>query len=112
MKLEEIKTRLNLKILTAEECLDNEVVGAYTSDLLSDVIANSKEKYLWITLQVHLNIIAVAKLKGLAGIIIVNGRQPDSDTLKKAEEEKCPLFLTKKNSFETSGELYPLLKGK
>ena len=112
MKLEEIKTKLNLKILSAEECLDNEVAGAYTGDLLSDVIANSKEKYLWITLQVHLNIIAVAKLKELAGIIIVNGRQPDSDTLKKAEEEKCPLLLTEKNSFDTSGELYQLLKGK
>lgn len=112
MKLEQIKTKLNLKIFCAEESLDNEVVGAYTSDLLSDVMANSKEKNIWITLQVHLNIVAIAKLKELTGIIIVNGRKPDPDTLKKAEEEKCPLFSTEKNAFEISGELYQLLKGK
>ncbi len=110
MNLEKIKKKLNLEILSAEEKLDNEVKGAYTSDLLSDVIANSKQKYIWITLQIHLNIIAVAKLKELAGIIIVNGRKPDSDTLKKAEEEKCPLLSTKKTAFEISGELYQLLK--
>ncbi|HHF51721.1 MAG TPA: serine kinase, partial [Candidatus Aminicenantes bacterium] len=65
MKLNKIKKDLNLKILTAKKFLDNEVKGGYTSDLLSDVMANSKEKYIWITLQVHLNIVAVAKLKEL-----------------------------------------------
>ncbi|HZX10823.1 MAG TPA: DRTGG domain-containing protein [Acidobacteriota bacterium] len=112
MKLNKIKKDLNLKILCAEKFLDTEVKGGYTSDLLSDVMANSKEKYIWITLQIHLNIVAVAKLKELSGIIIVNGRKPDSDTLKKAEQENCPILTTPKTAFEISGELYQLLRGK
>jgi len=112
MKLNKIKKDLDLKTLSAEKALDSEVTGAYTSDLLSDVMANSKENNLWITLQVHLNIVAVAQLKELSGIIIVNGRKPDAETLKKAQEEGCPLFSTEKTAFEISGELYQLLKGK
>ncbi|MFW6140303.1 MAG: DRTGG domain-containing protein [Acidobacteriota bacterium] len=111
MKLKRIKEDLNLKILSAENFLDTEVKGGYTSDLLSDVMAHSKEKFIWITLQVHLNIVAVAKLKELSGIIIVNGRKPDPDTLKKAEQENCPILITPKTAFEVSGELYQLLKG-
>ena len=72
MKIKEIIEKLQLKALAGQENLDVNVTGGYTSDLLSDVIANSKEGNLWITLQIHQNIIAVARLKDLAGIIIVN----------------------------------------
>ncbi len=44
------------------------------SDLLSDVYAGAKEGDLWITLQLHQNIVAVAFLNNLAGIVIVGGR--------------------------------------
>ena len=86
-----------------------EVTGGYTSDLLSDVIANSKQGNLWITLQIHQNIIAVAKLKELAGIIIVNNREPDEDTIGKAKEENVPLLCSEEMAFEISGKLYGLV---
>jgi len=109
MKLKEITKKLNLKVITAHDKVDAEVSSGYTGDLLSDVIANSKEGNLWITLQTHQNIIAVAKLKDLSGIIIVNNRQPDEDTLKKAEEEQVPLLITDETAFNISGKLYQLL---
>lgn len=109
MNLDEIIKKLNLNILTGQEYLNTEVSGGYTSDLLSDVIANSKEKNLWITLQTHQNIIAVAKLKDLAGIIIVNNREPNGDTISKAEEEKVPLMGCDSTAFEISGKLYKLV---
>ncbi len=109
MKLKEIIEKLQLKVLTAKEKLDVEVTGGYTSDLLSDVIANSKEGNLWITLQTHQNIIAVAKLKELSGIIIVNNREPDEDTLQKAKEENVPLLGSEETAFEVSGKLYELI---
>ena len=112
MKLKEIKDKLELKILSAEDNLDVEVSWGYTSDLLSDVIANSKEGNLWITLQTHQNIIAVAKLKELVGIILVNNRKPDEETLRKAEEEKVPLFTTPESAFNISGKLYELIQNK
>jgi len=109
MKLKHIVEKLQLKILTGQENLDVEVSGGYTSDLLSDVIANCKEGNLWITLQTHQNIIAVAKLKDLAGIIIVNNREPDEETLAKAKEENVPLLCSEEMAFEISGKLYELM---
>ena len=84
--------KLELQVLTAVENEDRDVTGAYTSDLLSDVIANSGEGQLWITMQTHQNTLAVAKLKDLAGIIIVNDREPEDETRKKAQEEGVPLL--------------------
>ena len=109
MKLKDIVEKLQLKILTGQENLDVEVSGGYTSDLLSDVIANCKEGNLWITLQTHQNTIAVAKLKDLAGIIIVNNREPDEETLAKAKEENVPLLCSEGMAFEISGKLYELM---
>ena len=109
MKVNEIIERLELNALSGQEKLDAEVTGGYTSDLLSDVIANSEEGNLWITLQTHQNTIAVAKLKDLAGIIIVNNREPDEDTLKKADEENVPILCSAEKAFEVSGKLYELI---
>ncbi|UCE42635.1 MAG: serine kinase [Candidatus Aminicenantes bacterium] len=110
MKIKEIIEKLQLKALAGQANLDVDVSGGYTSDLLSDVIANSKEGNLWITLQIHQNTIAVARLKDLAGIIIVNNREPDDDTLKKANKENVPVLCSQEMAFEISGKLYELLK--
>jgi serine kinase of HPr protein (carbohydrate metabolism regulator) len=109
MKLREIAEKLQLQVLVGQDRLDTEVTGGYTSDLLSDVMANSKAGNLWITLQTHQNIIAVAKLKDLAGIIIINDRKPDEETLQKAKEETVPLLCTGEIAFRLSGKLFNLI---
>ena len=109
MKLNAIKEQLGLRLLTAGAALEGEVSGAYTSDLLSDVIANSKEGHLWITLQTHQNVVAVSKLKDLAGIIIVNNREPEEETLRKANDEGIIVFQTPDSAFVISGRLYRVL---
>lgn len=106
MKLQEIVDKLSLNVLTASSNLTREVTGGYVSDLLSDVIANSKEGNIWITLQTHQNIVAVATLKELSGIILVNNRNPDPETLKKAEEEGIPIMVSPLPAFELIGKLY------
>jgi len=108
MKLQEIVNSLSLDVKTPGMDLNREVAGGYASDLLSDVIGNAKEGSIWITLQVHLNIVAVASLKGLSGIILVNNRVPDEDTLKKASEEKIPIMTSPLSAFELVGRLYSL----
>jgi len=112
MFLKEMIDLLNLKVFTSKPGLERQVTGGYTSDLLSDVMANAREGNLWITLQIHPNIVAVGKLKELAGIILVNGRQPEEETRRKAEEEDLPLLGTEDNSFVISGKLYLLLTEK
>ena len=108
MKLKDVVENLNLKVETVPEVLEREVTGGYASDLLSDVMANTKPGDLWVTLQVHPNIIAVATLKELAGIILVQGRKPDDETIAKAKSEKVPLLVSEFQAFETVGKLYQM----
>lgn len=108
MKLREIVDKLKLNILCGEEKLDKVVTGGYASDLLSNVIANSKAGNIWVTMQSHANIVAVAVLKDLSAIIIAQGREPDQDTVNKAREEHVPLLLSKNSSFQIVGQLYEM----
>lgn len=108
MKLTELIQKLNLSVRSAKGSLEREVTGGYASDLLSDVLANSKEGNLWITLQIHQNIVGVASMKDLAGIILVNSREPEAETLEKAEAEKVPIMVSEMPTFELIGMLYSL----
>ena len=108
MKLGDIVSELNLDTRTCSDALDRIVEGAYVSDLLSDVIAGARDGDLWLTLQVHQNIVAVAFLNNLAGIIIVGGREPDPDTLKKAEDQGVPIMVSSMRSYELAGKLYEM----
>jgi hypothetical protein len=87
------------------------VRGAYSGDLLSDVMANSEAGDVWITMQIHVNIVAVAVLNELAAIILVQGRQPAEETLKKAAEEKVPILVSTLPAFETAGRLFAMIGG-
>ncbi|MBM3296186.1 MAG: serine kinase, partial [Candidatus Aminicenantes bacterium] len=72
MTVEEVIRTLSLSVLCGGPDLAREVRGGYTSDLLSDVMARSREGDVWITLQTHQNIIAVARLKNLSAVVLVN----------------------------------------
>jgi len=95
-----------LKIRTGENQLNEEVTGGYASDLLSDVIAHSRKGNLWITIQTHPNIVAVATMKELTAIILAGGREPDPETVQKAEEEGIPILVSPLFTFELAGRLY------
>ena len=93
-------------LLTGMSAAEREVQGGYASDLLSDVMANSLEGDLWVTLQKHVNIVAVAQLNGLAAIVLIHGRQPEPDTLTRAEEMGIPIISTPLQAFDVIGILY------
>jgi hypothetical protein len=113
MELKIVVESLGLTVKVGEEGLDREVKGVYVSDLLSDVIANSQTGDLWITLQVHQNIVAVAVLKELTGIVVINGKEPTKDTIEKAINEKVVILTSNLPAFELAGRLYELgLRGR
>jgi len=89
--------------------MKNNVTGGYTGDLLSDVMANSHEGDIWITRQVHQNIVAIATLKEHAGIILVNSCEPAKDTLERAIQENVPILICTLPAFELTGKIYNLL---
>ena len=106
MNLNDLVKEFGLEVKTASNHLDHEVKSGYVSDLLSDVLAHADEGTLWVTLHIHQNIVAVAAHKGLAGIILVQGRQPEKDTLAKAAEEDIPVMVSALPAFELVGRLY------
>jgi hypothetical protein len=108
MKLKEIAERLGWELKTPNVPLEVEVKTGYASDLLSDVLANSLEGDLWVTRQTHLNIVAIAVMRELSGILLVSGADPDPDTVEKALEKKVPIFRTPLATFEAVGRLYQL----
>ncbi len=109
MDLEFIVKTLNLQVSAAADKLKRQVCGGYTGDLLSDVIGNSTEGDIWITRQIHQNIVAVASLKSLAGIVLVQGSEPTPDTIERANREGIPLMTSDLTSFQLSGRIYKLL---
>lgn len=109
MNLQTIIDQLQLSVLTAP--LDFTQVnpqGGYTSDLLSCVMAGAKTNNLWITLQAHLNIVAVAAMLDVAAIIITENAIPDDATIAKANEQGVILLSTPKASYEVCGILWGL----
>ncbi len=108
MKCKDVANALGLQVRCGSDQLERDVQGGYASDLLSDVMAHAKAGDIWITLQVHLNAVAVASLNDLAGIIIVNGREPEEATIRKAQEEGILLMVSTLSAFEVAGRLYEL----
>jgi predicted transcriptional regulator len=109
MKVNDIVKALNLEVCCGEEGLNRDVVGGYTSDLLSDVMGNADEGQLWVTLQTHKNIMAIASLKDIAAIVLVKGYKPDEDTIEQSENEGIPVLSTKEEAFEITGKIYQLI---
>ena len=83
MKLNDLVKEFGLEVKAGSGRLDREVTGGYVSDLLSDVLAHAEDGVLWVTLHIHQNIVAVASHKGLSGIILVQGRVPEADTVAR-----------------------------
>lgn len=108
MTLKEVVKRLDLAVLAGNDALGSEVSGGYASDMLSDVLTHAGNGYVWITMQIHPNILAVASSKDLAGIIIVHNRRPEAETLKKAEQKKIPILMSPLSTYTVAGRLYEL----
>jgi hypothetical protein len=109
MNLQQIIDQLHLTVLTEpREFAGITPTGGYSSDLLSCVMAGAKKGYLWITLQAHLNIVAVAALNEVAAIIITEDAQPDAASIAKANQQGVVLLSTPQPTYEINGKLWEL----
>ncbi|MCL2210035.1 MAG: DRTGG domain-containing protein [Treponema sp.] len=87
---------------------DTELSSAYTSDLLSDVMAHAKDGGALITIQAHKNTVAVAALVNISVIVVCNSRPLPDDMLEAAKNESIAVIRTKENQFTVSGKLWNL----
>lgn len=109
MTVKDLIEKMNLTVFCGEQNLDREIKGGYVSDLLSDVMGFAQEGNVWVTLQTHKNVIAIASLKELACVVLVKGNQPDEDMLEQAKEEEIPVLGTAEQTFEVAGQIYQLI---
>ena len=105
MTLEEIVDKLSLQIRAGGGELGREVTGGYASDLLSCVMARARRGNIWVTLQAHPNVVAVALLLELAGIVITEGVEPEAATLQRAQAEHIPILSSVHTTFTVVSEL-------
>lgn len=108
MKVKDLVEKLDLKVFSGASGLDKEITGGYVSDLLSDVMGFAKEGDVWVTLQTHKNVMAVATLKDVAAVILVKGFEPEADTIEVSNEEGIPVLGSNEQAFELTGKIYNL----
>ncbi len=111
IKFKDILSELDhIELLTTNlsYLLDKEISQGYVSDLLSDVLAHAQKGSVLITLQTHINVIAVCVHAELSAVIFTQDRRPEESVIKKAEEEKILLFTSPDNAFNIVGKLYAL----
>jgi serine kinase of HPr protein (carbohydrate metabolism regulator) len=110
MTVSELAGVLGLEVLTGDTNLHREVRSGYTSDLLSDVIANIGDDAVWITIQRHVNILGVAKLKDVPAIIIPRKLELEETFIAKARQEDIAILRGSTSAFELSALVYNELK--
>lgn len=95
-------------LLTSTQNTDREISYGYSCDLLSHVMANARSNCVWVTVQTHLNIVAVASLLDISCIVVPESIEVEETTLQKAEEEKISIIASKLTAFEICGRLYDM----
>lgn len=109
MTVKELVDTLGLKVFSGEEGLSTVITGGYVSDLLSDVMGSVDEGMVWITLQTHVNVMAIASLKEVAAVILVKGFEPEANTVEHSNKEGIPILGTTDETFDITGKIYQLL---
>ncbi len=108
MRLNELARALELADLTPAVDSRTMVTRAHVSDLLSDVLANAPAGGLLVTIQAHMNVIAVALNAGLVAVIFAGEHHPPADVVARSVGEGLKLYQSERKAFDLVGELYGL----
>lgn len=106
MRLVEIQTILQSEVICGQEHLEREANSACGADLMSDVLAFSKEKTVLLTGLTNVQVIRTAEVGDLIGIVFVRGKRPPAEVVELANEKAIPLMVTSLPLFESCGLLY------
>ena len=109
MKITDLSEKLGCEIVSGNENdMDISLNNVYIGDLLSVVMSKAKEESIWITIQTHLNIMAVSELLDISCIIVVEGMEIEAQTIEKSNELQIPILKTKASAYEVACKLYNL----
>ncbi len=106
MKVSELQKLIDGTSLTPEVTEDKEISCGYTCDLLSWVMAHGDEGMAWVTVQTHLNVIAVAVLSDMACVVLPENIRMEEESLQKARDEGMAVLTSPLTAYEICGKLY------
>ena len=105
MNLQEILPLIEGKLLTEKAETNQSISSAYVCDLLSWVMSKGKQGMAWITVQTHLNVIAIAALHHMSCVILPENIQMEESSIKKAQEEGIAVISSPLSSYALCGIL-------
>ena len=106
MKLIDVQDLLTAEVVAGRAWMDKETGSVCGADLMSDVLAFTKEKTLLLTGLTNLQVIRTAEISDLVAIVFVRGKRPNCDLIQLAEEKGIPLMVCKLPLYEACGILY------
>ncbi|MFP4015996.1 MAG: DRTGG domain-containing protein [Halanaerobiales bacterium] len=99
MTVAELVKKLDLEIVVDAD-LDKAIAGAYIGDLLSNVMARAKENNLWVTIQGHQNMVAVALLTGVSAVVIAEDFEIENDAIERARDKGVNILRTSRTAYD------------
>lgn len=106
MTLSDFQALTGAKLLTPSADVRREITCGYCCDLLSWVMSHGAAGMAWMTVQTHMNVVAVATLMDMAAVIAPEGIHFEADVIAKADEEGIALFESDKTAYALSGLLF------
>ncbi len=106
MTVQEIKEILNAQVIIAPQDPGMELKMACGCDLMSDVLAFTKEDSLLLTGLTNLQVIRTAEMANVKVLVFVRGKEPDREAIALAMAKNIPLLLTELPMYEACGRLY------
>lgn len=106
MTIQEIMNLTGATPLTKDVDMNREVTCGYACDMLSWVMSHAKAGMAWITVQSHMNVVAVASMMEMSAVILPEGIDMFDEAVTKANDEGVAVLKSKKTAYELSGLLY------
>ncbi|MBQ8081079.1 MAG: AraC family transcriptional regulator [Clostridia bacterium] len=105
MTINELQALLQAKNQTPDVDAGREVACGYTCDLLSWVMAHGEPDMAWVTVQTHMNVVAVAVLADMACVVLPEGIEMEQEGLDKATAEGLAVLSSPLSAYEICGRM-------
>lgn len=93
-------------LVTPQSDVSREITCGYACDLLSWVMSHGAAGMVWVTVQTHMNVVAVATLMDMAAVVAPEGIVFEADVIAKAQEEGIALLKSGKTAYTLCGMMY------
>ena len=100
MTANEISSKIGGQLVTGTG--DEAALNVYVGDLLSDVMGHAAEDCVLVTIQNHLNTLAVCTLVGCQVVVLCHNRPAPPDMIEGAKREDVAIITTALSQYEVA----------